>query len=462
MPAVDPLVAVAIVLLLAGLWAIWWTRLREAPPPPPRAAARILSARLVSWAVVVVYFVWKAFFYEPREDVLALVNSGMSDSNKIEVAITAAAGLWAALLLVSGRMPAMRLIQGAGFWFVALVLLYGASTLWSVWPELTTYKSAELGIYGVVVAHLFTSGPPWRDTLERMAVCGVFGGLLVPIAQGDIGGGFVGALYSNANALVAGALFLIGLHRLLTRRDLMGKALTLYGVVALLLFHSFTTYLSVVLALPALFVLVLVPRATPAATVVLIGGIVGAGVAIAYFAAHAEPHLVAAIGSAAGKDAEQIGSMTGRLPLWEALWEVSRDKPMGSGFLALERMIPTLISQSEVGWAAAHSHNGFYSAWLGAGFLGIGVLLFFTLALCLQIVAEDAEARALAIPFVLFVLVNNMSYPAFGGMLNGAWMMVMGVGFATASRSVRTAPQPEQLTAPVRWTGRSALRQRGA
>ncbi|WP_448187858.1 O-antigen ligase family protein [Azospirillum sp. sgz301742] len=462
MPTVDPLIATAIVLLLAGLWIVWWTRLRGVSGPPLAT-----SGRVVSWAVVIVYFTWKTFFYEPREDVLELVNSGMSDSNRIEVAITAVSGLWAAWLVFSQRMPFMRLVQGAGFWIVALVALYSLSTLWSVWRDLTLYKSLELGIYWVITAHLFATGA-WRDTLERLALWAVIGGLLPPIVQGtgpETGvvarGAVVGAFYSNGSALMAGALLLIALHRLLTRRDLTAKALTVFALVSLLLFHSFTTYLSVVLALPALFVLVLMPRATPMATAVMICGIVGAGVSIAYLAAHAEPHLVAAIGGAAGKDADQIGSMTGRLPLWEALWEVSKDKPFGTGFLAMERMIPEIISQRAVGWSAAHSHNGFLSAWLAAGFLGIGVLVFFTVALFFQIVGQDADARALAIPFVLFVLVNNMSFPAFGGRLNGAWLMIMGVAFATSAVRVRPVQRAEPRAPAVRWGGRPALPHRG-
>lgn len=456
MPAVDPLIAAAIALLLLGLWIVWWTRLRDAAGPPLAG-----SGRAVSWAAMIVYFTWKTFFYEPREDVLELVNSGMSDSNRIEVAITAATGLWAAWLVVTGRMPFIRLIQGAGFWIVALVAIYSLSTLWSVWPDLTLYKSLELGVYWVVTAHLFATGP-WRDTLERLALWAVVGSALPFIVQGtgNFARGPVGAFYSNGGAMMAGALLLIALHRLLTRRDMTAMGLTLLGLVALLLFHSFTSYLSVVLALPALFVLVLMPRATRTATALMICGIVGAGVSIVYLAANAEPHLVQAVGAAAGKDADQIGSMTGRLPLWEALWEVSRDQPLGTGFLAMERMIPEIISPDSVGWTAAHSHNGFLSAWLAAGFLGIGVLVFFTLALCFQVVGQDALGRALAIPFVLFVLVNNMSYPAFGGRLNGAWLMVMGVAFATSSRGARPVEGPVEAAEPrpavARWGGRSA------
>lgn len=471
MPAVDPLVAVATALLLLGLWTVWWMRLRDVAAPPLRT-----SARAVSWAVVIVYFTWKAFFYEPREDVLELVNSGMSDSNRIEVGITVVAGLWATFLVITRRMPFFRLIQGAGFWIVTLVALYSLSTLWSVWPDLTLYKSLELGVFWVIIAHLFATGP-WRDALERLALWAVIGSALPFIVQGtgNFTRGLVGAFYSNGGAMMAGALLLIALHRLLTRRDMTAKALTILALAAMLLFHSFTTYLSVVMALPALFVLGLMPQATRMATAFMICGIVVAGVSIVYLATQAEPHLVAAIGGAAGKDADQIGSLTGRLPLWEALWEVSRDQPLGTGFLAMERMIPEIISQDSVGWAAAHSHNGFLSAWLAAGFLGLGVLVFFTVALCFQIVGLDVEARALAIPFVLFALVNNMSYPAFGGRLNGAWLMVMGVAFATGARGVRPveegerhAPAARPVARPVarlaaRWGGgRSPLPHRGA
>jgi O-antigen ligase len=452
MPAVDPPVALVTVAALAGLWIFWWIRLRDAPGPPLSP-----SARWVSWTFVVVYLSWKAFFYVPREDVLDLVNSGMSDSNRIEVALTAAAGLWAAWLVISRRVPFLRLLQGASFWITLLVLLYALTSLWSVWPELTLYKSVELGVYWIIAAHLFATGE-WRDNLERLAFCTVVAAWLLHIAgdEGvDLSRGLVGAFYDNESALMAGCLFLVGLHRLLTRRDLTARAVTAFAVLSLLLFHSFTTYLAVALALPALLVLVLMPRATRMATVLLIAGIAAAGLSVAWLASNALPHLTLAIAEAVGKDTVQVGTMTGRLPLWEALWEVSRNHPFGTGFLAVERTISDIVGHDAVGWTAGHSHNGFLSAWLAGGYPGIALLTFLTVALCLQLVGLGARGRALAIPFILFLLINNTSYPAFGGRLNGAWLMIMGLSFATVARPVLAT------ATPASWRGATPLPRRG-
>jgi O-antigen ligase len=131
------------------------------------------------------------------------------------------------------------------------------------------------------------------------------------------------------------------------------------------------------------------------------------------------------------------------------MWEMSRGHALGTGFLAVERMIPAIVSEDMVGWVAAHSHNGFLSAWLAAGWLGLGLIVSFTAALCLQAMGTGAAGRALAVPFLLFVLVNNMSYPAFGGRLNGAWLMVMGLAFATAPRPAR-AGTPVPVAVPAR------------
>jgi len=437
--------------MLAGLWAVWWTRLRETA-----AAPLVDSGRRVSWAFIIVYFTWRAFFYVPREDVLDLVTSGLSASNRIEAGFTVVAGLWAAWLVISRRMPLIRLLHGAGFWATALIALYAASTLWSAWPDLTLYKSAELGIFWVIVAHAFAVGA-WRDNLERLTFWAVMGDLLAPIigGGGNFSGGLVGAYYDNGGALMAGALFLVALHRLMTRRDLRARLLVVFAFVSMLLFHAFTTYIAVTAALPALVVLVLMPQATRAATATMIAGTIASGASLTWLALNAEPDLLLQIGAVVGKDASQIGSMTGRLPLWEAMWEVSRGHTLGTGFLAVERMIPAIVSEDMVGWVAAHSHNGFFSAWLAAGWLGLGLIVSFTVALGLQAVGAGTAGRALAVPFLLMVLINNMSYPAFGGRLNGAWLMVMGLAFATAARPVRRAvplvvPEPEPAPAPER------------
>ncbi len=439
MPDADPVLLATILPALAALWAVWWLRLREAPSSPLAD-----SMRRVSWAFIAVYFTWKAFFYVPRESVLDLVTSGLSASNRIEAAFTVLAASWAGWLVLSRRVPFARLLYGAGFWATLLIALYMLSTLWSVWPELTAYKALELCAFWVIVAHAFAVGP-WRDNQEWLALWAVIGDLLPHIIGGDIdlSGGPVGAFYDNGGATMAGALFLVGLHRLLSRQDLRARVLVVFALVAMLLFHSFATYLSVVAALPALLVLVLVPQATRAAMTLMIFGTLTAGGLMSWLAVNAEPDLLFQVGNMAGKDAAQMGSMTGRLPLWEVLWEISRNHALGTGFLAVERMIPEIVSVDMVGWIAAHSHNGFLSAWLAGGYLGLGVILSFTVALCLQAVRMGASGRALAVPFLLFVLINNMSYPAFGGRLNGAWLMVMGLAFATAARPARiTVPAP--------------------
>lgn len=452
---VDPLHAAVIALLLAGSWAFWWTRLRDATGPRLSGADRI-----VSWALIAVYFTWKAFLYEERDDVLALVDSGMSASNRIEAAFTGLVGLWAAWLLVSRRMPPLRLVQGAGFWVGALVAVDVASAGWSVWPDFTIYKSMELAVFWVVTAHLFSAGS-WRNTLEWLCVWAVAGSWL-PFVTGaaprDFSHGLIGAFYDNGAATMAGALLLVAVHRLLRHRDVWAKGMVAFALLSLLLFHSFTTYLCLAMALPALLVLAFIPRASALATVLLIAGTIGAGGSIAWLTAKSQPDLVLAVGAAVGKDADELGTATGRLPLWEAMWEVSKDHAFGTGFLAVERMIPQLVAEDVVGWVAAHSHNGFLSAWLAAGWLGLGLVLFLVAALGLQATGLDPPLRALAIPFILFVMANNMSYPAVGGRLNGAWLMIMGLAYATAPRPTRAAvpvaavdPGPVRAAPAPRW-----------
>src|SRR5690606_34897638 len=78
---------------------------------------------------------------------------------------------------------------------------------------------------------------------------------------------------------------------------------------------------------------------------------------------YAEP-----IANLSGKRVEHIMTLTGRVPLWQAVYENTSGMPLGQGFAAADRLFVIVVSSvTEVGWQARSAHNGFISAWMGSG-----------------------------------------------------------------------------------------------
>jgi O-antigen ligase len=194
-----------------------------------------------------------------------------------------------------------------------------------------------------------------------------------------------------------------------------------FACLSIVIFGSLTTAAASVIALAMLLVLWMMRRADPVA-VALAAVLMTLGMAaLGGFMLTAD---AAGIAELFGKD--NMGTMTGRLPLWSALWDFSKNDPFGSGFGAADRFVPALIEgRYWIGWTAGHTHNGFISAWLGVGFPG------FLLSICMVLSILSATARmvitdrVLVVPLIILMIIQNMSGPAFGGQFNPAWMIIM-------------------------------------
>jgi O-antigen ligase len=184
-----------------------------------------------------------------------------------------------------------------------------------------------------------------------------------------------------------------------------------------------TTASATIIALAILLVLWVMRRADAVAVVL---SVLLMTLSMAAFGGFMLTAYSAGIAELFGKDTKHIGTMTGRLPLWSAIWEISKNHPFGSGFGAAERFVTALIGgRYWIGWTAGHSHNGFISAWLGAGFPG----LLLSICLVLSILSATARMavadRVLVVPLMILMITNNISFPAFGGQFNLTWMIVM-------------------------------------
>jgi O-antigen ligase len=403
------------------LYLTWWMVLARVPTPTPAA-----SLRRVSWAIVIYLLFWKALLYESRPDLLALMEEGMSDSNIKQAIFIAVAAAWAAFLVTTGRVRAGALIAGPSFWVTSLTIVYLASAIWSVWLEYTVFRVLELATFWIISLHLF----PVNDWVRQL---GWFL-LLATLAewlQGLLGyqrfseGVVLGAIYTNSGSLMAGALFIVAVQQSIATDGKPKWGWISFSCLSIVVFGSLTTAAASVIALALIMALWIMRRAEPVAIAVVALLMTIGMTAFGAFMLTADATGIAEL---FGKDAEHIGTMTGRLPLWSAIWEVSKGEPFGSGYGAAERFVTSLIGDRFwVGWTAGHSHNGFISAWLAAGFPGFLLSICLVLSILTATVRMSIGDRVLVVPLMILMIINNMSFPAFGGQFNPAWLIIMAV-----------------------------------
>jgi hypothetical protein len=399
--------------------------------------------------------------FDYRSDPEDLVASGLSFQNKLQAGMTillAARGAW---LLMKRRVPLTSLVQGPGFWVALLILTFAVSVSWSIWPEFTVYRTVELAAMWVAGAHVF-SGPGWfaacRAFLALVIVLTMLGSILL-LALGAVPftGNLVGVLSSNPGACIACALFLFSLHRSRQRggrRDLAGIALS---IVAVVLFGSLAATAALALAL----LLIVVLDAPRYLRPLLATGLVGMILLNFYYlflGLGDADWLLETVARAFGKQPQHIFSMSGRLPLWNVVWEVTKDHPFGLGFAAAERTFVVLLTRlSEVGWSAKNAHSGYVSAWLGAGWPGLLLVAWLLASLWRRVARVEARLRPLLAALLLLVAINNFTVAGIGGQYGPVFMLVMAISrapleAAEARRVFAAAPAARPRLVPaIRW-----------
>jgi hypothetical protein len=446
---------IVVALVLLSITPLWLTRFDGTDVPVSPVGRRL------TWGLLVVYTMLQCLVFDYRSDPEDLVASGLSFQNKLQAAMTlllVARGAW---LVMKRRVPLTSLVQGPGFWVAFLILTFAVSVSWSIWPEFTLYRTAELAAMWVAGAHVFP-GPGWfvscRTFLALVVVLTMLGSLLL-LALGEVPftGNVVGVLSSNPGGCIACALFLCSLHRSRPgggRRDLAGMALS---IVAVVLFGSLAATAALVLAL----LLIVVLDAPRYLRPLLAAGLVGMILLNFYYLflglGDAE-WLLETVARAFGKQPKHIFSMSGRLPLWNVVWEVTKDHPFGLGFAAAERTFVVLLTRlRDVGWNAKNAHSGYVSAWLGAGWPGLLLVAWLLASLWRRLARVDPRLRPLLAGLLLLVAINNFTVAGIGGQYGPVFMLVMAIcrapaHAAEARRVLAAAPAARPRLVPaIRW-----------
>lgn len=392
-------------------------------------------SRGVTWTLIGVHLATQIRVLAADRDISALATEGPSTQNLAQAAVLAIAAAWAFHLLARGHVPALSLRAGPGFWVSALVVVYLTSTAWSVWPELTLYRAAELGVFWILLLHLCAT-TRWEESLRALLWLALASAWAARLSYLDLTSppeALVGFAYDNTSTLVAAALLLVELHRCLREPSRRGWALVALATFSVLAFGSLAT--STGLAVAGVVLLALWGRADARSRdLLLIAALVGAVALGAAFLAPVDgagDELVAEVAALTGREVTSIESLTGRLPLWVAIGRTTVDEPLGLGFAGAERALALgVLRVEEVGWRAGHAHNGYLSGWLGAGWPGFALVLMVFAAVWQRQRRLPAQRRALGSALLALLTLNNLTAAAVGGPLGVPWMLMMGLAAA--------------------------------
>lgn len=434
---------------------IIWARLRTVAAARPAAE----NGRIVSYIVLAAFALGPAMFGEHSRNPNELLEQGMSRENLAEACVAAVAAAWAIWLLATRAVNTSTFITGVNFWIAMIIALYALSTAWSLWPSMTMFRTIELGAFWIVTIHLFCGRPPLARLtwcLMAAAALGVFCGAVFgwpDYRPSQLFGRYI----SNQNGMFAGVLVLLTTYRLLVRKDVRSLLLLVISLISFVLFGSLASTIAFLLALLTLLLLRGGRRAGSVAQLLIVAYVLPLVAISGYEIVRANPGAAAWIASMSGKSTELIENATGRLPLWEGIWEINKDNFLGFGFGAAERLLyqyaPPLM-----GFDPGNAHNGFLSAWVSAGWMAAWAVGCLFLGAAFEAAKRSSHDRALMLPIIVFLAVNNFAYPVVGSYFNSGWFVMIALTCAGPIAWARAVAVNPHYSPELRRTRYFALR----
>lgn len=439
--------ACAISLLMLLAFFAWTRSVAFMMPGPASAKGFLVSYTLLALFVVI------PLFNESR-DASALVQEGLSAGNKAEAVLALAAFAWAIWLLASGAVRLSTLRAGINFWIACLISLYGLSTFWSLWPALTAYRTIELSGFWIVTVHLFSGRPPLARLIGCLLVAGLVilvGGALMGTTEVQAGHVF-GHYRSNQLGLLAGCLLVLLFARALIFGRRRGLILLLPAFIIFVLAGSLGSLIALCFACAVLVAFRLLRLPGKVAQVATVAYFLPLAAVFAYQVVLTDPGAVAWIAAISGKNTRNVVSATGRADLWRNLWSHNADNIIGTGF-GTDRLLYKILPSQKLGFDAKNTEDGYISAWIGAGWPAAWITVFIFAGAMLIAFRRPYQERALILPLILFLAINNFSYAGVGGIFHTAWFVMMVVACAGPELPVRITvyrPRPAGIrVAPV-------------
>ena len=410
-------------LVVLFIFIIWTRSLALVPTRP--AADR---GRTTSYALLAAFVLQPLILTDPSRDPHALLQQGLSPQNVAQAAIGLAGFGWAVWLLVTRAIRASTLAAGANFWIGLTIALYAVSTIWSLWPSMTVFRTMQLAGFWVLTVHLFSRRPP----LARLTWCLLAGAIFMVLCGPAFGSieydpsRIFGRIRANQGGVVAGLLTVIVVYRLFIVAETRSWIFLLPSLTAFVLFGSLGSTIALLFAMVTLLIFRLGRHSGSATQLLMLAYILPCIAVFSYELVHGDAGVEAWVASVSGKPSEIVAGADGRFPLWEEIWKTTRNNVVGSGFGAGERaLITEITSSAALGFTGTNAENGYLAAWLSAGWLAVWMVAFLFVGVIFDAARRSYWDRAYMLPTLVFLGVNNLSFHGVGSDFNTAWLVMM-------------------------------------
>ncbi|NNJ24550.1 hypothetical protein LzC2_06080 [Planctomycetes bacterium LzC2] len=330
--------------------------------------------------------------YSLDEEELARGTAGGDTLRRAGFLLLAGCGTLGALFGKAGRWRAPLLSPtGGGLTGVALIAMFAwwaASISWSDDPPLTARRIVVVGLFLLGAGGLAKALTGRQLVIAAVGAVSLhlFAGIAVEAALGTFvpwraDYRFSGTIHPNIQALqlatgLCGCVTLSGIFRTERRLDARVNVWwLLWGAVLLgflVLTKSRTATAGAALAVSATGL----TAASPATKLLsLAGGVAGAtGVLVAILLAGVDPTEDVRDAALMGRT-EQHSSLSGRLPIWEAIIPYIAEKPwLGHGYGAFWSRQRVDAISDDVGWPLSASHSGWIESAAEIGLIGASLM----------------------------------------------------------------------------------------
>ena len=391
-------------------------------------------AKIWWWAVFVGISFWFIHHNWNASERFQFANDFSSAENRtadrvesVNVASTAcrtALGLFGFLCLWNRPRGQLRRGGGVLLVFSIFFLLLGLSTIWSINPSVTFKKFIVLGFFSLAALGISRQLTLSELVKVFLAICVSYiaVGIMAEILLGNFAPRessyrFVGTSHPNtlAGYAVACCLGAVAFGR--GPRGIYCWALIVFGIglITLWLTKSRTSLAGMLVALLAIRIISLdIDRRIAS---VAIFGLSLVGLATLFFLEHLAPWNEVGEVAAMGRTAD-VSSLTGRLPLWEELFESIQERPyLGHGYLAYWEKRQIEYLSDLFNWEIPHGHNMYLDILLDVGVVGLILFLLMlgtALFVSFQRYQQYREAgAAFAFGWLIFAVVHGFSESLF-------------------------------------------------
>lgn len=463
-----PAFAAVAVVFVSGLWLIVWQD-RQVPAasgpvqggPTPEAGSR---GPLVDRVVPVYLFFWWLAMVAPLAWYTPL------EVGENTVAATASGSLQNQVLVISFGMVGMCFLPaavrrvGRGFWWLmglwGLYLCWGyVSLFWSAYPALTVrnlvaFALVTLGSFGLGAGFYGARPDGVRTFFRHVVVAGLIsaGAVLLPL---PFHLGSFNPLDPTQRLEIAGNLTAFASRPVM----LAALALIAASLVGLRSWRTWDWAGLLVLVLP---IFILKTRGPMLWAVVAFGilyvlyrgragdRILQAGLALVLcvgaYLLYADGTLTSMVPFLTRGNVELSLTLTGRLPLWDALLPFVREQPfLGAGFAAFWNPDNLFLMERLVAFPVVSAHNGFLEELLNTG--AVGLFLFLAFWISAMVVSLKRARRGdalgwLAFLFLIFYLLLNLTVSLMQEYLELPFLIVFAIiGLMAVTPPGRPAPR---------------------